>query len=64
MILLQLLIVVVSRRGAVVVYLEMWHYDFEDFLDLRRNTGDERRRTHDMNTATWIPDLFMKRVIA
>ncbi|MBV8660990.1 MAG: ribonucleoside-diphosphate reductase subunit alpha [Candidatus Dependentiae bacterium] len=51
-----------SRRGAVCAYLECWHYDFEDFLDLRRNTGDERRRTHDMNTAAWIPDLFMKRV--
>lgn len=52
-----------SRRGATVAYLEVWHYDFEDFLDLRRNTGDERRRTHDMNTAAWIPDLFMKRVV-
>lgn len=51
-----------SRRGAVCAYLECWHYDFEDFLDLRRNTGDERRRTHDMNTAAWIPDLFMQRV--
>lgn len=51
-----------SRRGAVVAYLECWHYDFEEFLDLRRNTGDDRRRTHDMNTAAWIPDLFMKRV--
>jgi ribonucleoside-diphosphate reductase alpha chain len=51
------------RRGGTVVYLEVWHYDFEDFLDLRRNTGDERRRTHDMNTASWIPDLFMKRVM-
>ncbi len=51
-----------SRRGATVAYLEVWHYDFEDFLDLRRNTGDERRRTHDMNTASWVPDLFMKRV--
>ncbi|MBP6870096.1 ribonucleoside-diphosphate reductase subunit alpha [Candidatus Babeliales bacterium] len=51
-----------SRRGAVCAYLECWHYDFEDFLDLRRNTGDERRRTHDLNTAAWIPDLFMKRV--
>lgn len=51
-----------SRRGAVCAYLESWHYDFEDFLDLRRNTGDERRRTHDLNTAAWIPDLFMKRV--
>lgn len=51
-----------SRRGATVAYLEVWHYDFEDFLDLRRNTGDERRRTHDMNTAAWIPDLFMKRL--
>jgi len=52
-----------SRRGATVVYLETWHMDYEDFLDLRRNTGDERRRTHDINTASWIPDLFMKRVI-
>src|SRR3990167_3781699 len=43
-------------------YLETWHLDIEDFLDLRKNTGDERRRTHDMNTANWIPDLFMKRV--
>jgi len=50
------------RRGATCAYLEAWHYDFEDFLELRRNTGDERRRTHDMNTAAWIPDLFMKRV--
>ncbi len=53
-----------SRRGATCAYLEAWHLDFEDFLDLRRNTGDERRRTHDMNTANWIPDLFMKRVLA
>ena len=53
-----------SRRGAVVGYMESWHYDFEEFLDLRRNTGDDRRRTHDMNTAAWIPDLFMKRVQA
>jgi ribonucleoside-diphosphate reductase alpha chain len=52
------------RRGGTVGYLETWHYDIEDFLDLRRNTGDERRRTHDMNTANWIPDLFMKRVAA
>jgi len=52
-----------SRRGATVAYLEVWHYDFEDFIDLRRNTGDERRRAHDMNTAAWIPDLFMKRVM-
>lgn len=52
-----------SRRGATCAYLETWHYDIEDFLDLRRNTGDDRRRTHDMNTANWIPDLFMKRVI-
>lgn len=52
-----------SRRGASVVYLETWHFDIEDFLDLRRNTGDERRRTHDINTANWIPDLFMKRVM-
>ncbi len=53
-----------SRRGAVVAYMECWHYDFEEFLDLRRNTGDDRRRTHDMNTAAWIPDLFIKRVMA
>ncbi len=51
-----------KRRGATCAYLETWHLDVEDFLDLRRNTGDERRRTHDMNTANWIPDLFMKRV--
>jgi ribonucleoside-diphosphate reductase alpha chain len=51
-----------KRRGATCAYLETWHYDIEEFLDLRRNTGDERRRTHDMNTANWIPDLFMKRV--
>lgn len=50
------------RRGATCVYLENWHYDFEDFLELRKNTGDERRRTHDMDTASWISDLFMKRV--
>lgn len=50
------------RRGAACVYLEMWHADIEDFLELRKNTGDERRRTHDINTANWIPDLFMKRV--
>lgn len=52
-----------SRRGATCAYLETWHLDIEAFLDLRRNTGDERLRTHDMNTANWIPDLFMKRVI-
>ncbi|MGI0100650.1 MAG: ribonucleoside-diphosphate reductase subunit alpha [Candidatus Micrarchaeaceae archaeon] len=51
------------KRGATCAYLEVWHYDIEDFIDLRRNTGDERRRTHDMNTAVWVPDLFMKRVI-
>src|SRR3989338_5405940 len=50
------------RRGATCAYLEVWHYDFEDFLELRKNTGDERRRTHDMNTASWVPVLFMKRV--
>lgn len=50
------------RRGATAVYLENWHYDVEEFLELRKNTGDERRRTHDMNTALWISDLFMKRV--
>ena len=52
-----------KRRGATCAYLETWHLDIEDFLDLRRNTGDDRRRTHDMNTANWIPDLFMKRVV-
>lgn len=51
-----------KRKGAVCAYLETWHLDIEEFLDLRKNTGDERRRTHDMNTANWIPDLFMKRV--
>jgi ribonucleoside-diphosphate reductase alpha chain len=51
-----------KRRGATAVYLENWHLDFEEFLDLRKNTGDERRRTHDTNTASWVPDLFMKRV--
>ena len=51
-----------KRRGATVAYLECWHYDHEDFIHLRKNTGDDRRRTHDMNTAHWIPDLFMKRV--
>ncbi|OGZ04767.1 MAG: ribonucleoside-diphosphate reductase subunit alpha [Candidatus Lloydbacteria bacterium RIFCSPHIGHO2_01_FULL_41_20] len=51
-----------KRRGATCVYLETWHHDIEDFLELRKNTGDERRRTHDINTANWIPDLFMKRV--
>jgi ribonucleoside-diphosphate reductase alpha chain len=51
-----------KRRGATCVYLETWHMDIEEFLDLRKNTGDERRRTHDTNTANWIPDLFMKRV--
>jgi ribonucleoside-diphosphate reductase alpha chain len=50
------------RRGATCVYLETWHLDIEDFLELRKNTGDDRRRTHEMNTANWIPDLFMKRV--
>lgn len=52
------------RRGATVAYLETWHFDIESFLELRKNTGDDRRRTHDMNTANWIPDLFMKRVVA
>ncbi|MBF0256196.1 MAG: ribonucleoside-diphosphate reductase subunit alpha [Gammaproteobacteria bacterium] len=51
-----------KRKGAVCAYLETWHIDIEDFLELRKNTGDERRRTHDMNTANWIPDLFMQRV--
>lgn len=50
------------KRGATCAYLETWHYDIEDFLELRKNTGDERRRTHDMNTSNWIPDLFMQRV--
>ncbi len=50
------------RRGAACVYLETWHFDILDFIELRKNTGDERRRTHDLNTANWIPDLFMKRV--
>jgi ribonucleoside-diphosphate reductase alpha chain len=53
-----------KRKGAVCSYLESWHLDIEEFLELRKNTGDDRRRTHDMNTANWIPDLFMKRVIA
>lgn len=52
-----------KRKGAVCSYLETWHLDIEDFLELRKNTGDDRRRTHDMNTANWIPDLFMKRVM-
>ncbi len=51
-----------KRKGAVCAYLETWHIDIEEFLELRKNTGDERRRTHDMNTANWVPDLFMKRV--
>jgi ribonucleoside-diphosphate reductase alpha chain len=52
-----------KRKGAVCAYLETWHLDIEEFLELRKNTGDERRRTHDMNTANWVPDLFMKRVM-
>jgi ribonucleoside-diphosphate reductase alpha chain len=52
-----------KRKGAVCAYLETWHKDIEEFLELRKNTGDERRRTHDMNTANWVPDLFMQRVI-
>src|SRR5262249_22117185 len=52
-----------KRKGAVCTYIETWHLDIEEFLELRKNTGDDRRRTHDMNTANWIPDLFMKRVI-
>ena len=52
-----------KRKGAVCSYLETWHLDIEDFMELRKNTGDDRRRTHDMNTANWIPDLFMKRVM-
>jgi len=53
-----------KRKGAVCAYLETWHIDIEEFLDLRKNTGDDRRRTHDMNTASWVPDLFMQRVEA
>ncbi|MFZ5660924.1 MAG: ribonucleoside-diphosphate reductase subunit alpha [Pseudomonadota bacterium] len=52
-----------KRKGAVCAYLETWHLDIEEFLELRKNTGDDRRRTHDMNTANWIPDLFMERVM-
>ncbi|MGE0486857.1 MAG: ribonucleoside-diphosphate reductase subunit alpha [Gammaproteobacteria bacterium] len=52
-----------KRKGAMCAYLETWHRDIEEFLDLRKNTGDDRRRTHDMNTANWVPDLFMKRVV-
>ena len=52
-----------KRKGAVCTYLEAWHLDIEEFLELRKNTGDDRRRTHDMNTANWIPDLFMRRVM-
>ena len=52
-----------KRKGAVCAYLETWHMDIEEFLELRKNTGDDRRRTHDMNTANWVPDLFMKRVV-
>ena len=52
-----------KRKGAVCAYLETWHLDIEEFLELRKNTGDDRRRAHDMNTANWIPDLFMKRVM-
>ncbi len=51
-----------KRKGALCVYLETWHLDIEEFIELRKNTGDDRRRTHDINTANWIPDLFMKRV--
>ncbi len=53
-----------KRKGAVCAYLENWHLDIEEFIELRKNTGDDRRRTHDMNTAVWIPDLFMERVMA
>ena len=53
-----------KRKGALCAYMETWHVDIEEFLELRKNTGDDRRRTHDMNTANWIPDLFMKRVYA
>lgn len=52
-----------KRKGAMCAYLETWHLDIEEFLDLRKNTGDDRRRTHDMNTANWVPDLFMKRMM-
>jgi len=52
-----------KRKGAVCAYLESWHLDLEEFLELRKNTGDDRRRTHDMNTANWVPDLFMRRVV-
>ncbi|HET6599827.1 MAG TPA: ribonucleoside-diphosphate reductase subunit alpha, partial [Burkholderiaceae bacterium] len=52
-----------KRKGAVCAYLETWHLDIEEFLELRKNTGDDRRRTHDMNTANWVPDLFMRRVM-
>jgi ribonucleoside-diphosphate reductase alpha chain len=52
-----------KRKGAVCAYLETWHIDVEEFIELRKNTGDDRRRTHDMNTANWIPDLFMQRVV-
>src|SRR5690606_36441214 len=51
-----------KRKGAVCAYLEAWHADIDEYLDLRKNTGDHRRRTHDMNTAVWVPDLFMQRV--
>ena len=51
-----------KRKGAVCSYMEVWHYDIQEFVDLRKNTGDERRRTHDMHTAAWVPDLFMQRV--
>ena len=53
-----------KRKGAVCAYLETWHIDIEEFLDLRKNTGDDRRRTHDMNTANWVPDEFLRRVEA
>ncbi|HYA65683.1 MAG TPA: ATP cone domain-containing protein, partial [Burkholderiaceae bacterium] len=53
-----------KRKGAVCCYLETWHLDIEEFLELRKNTGDDRRRTHDMNTANWVPDVFLKRVLA
>src|SRR5699024_6879561 len=53
-----------KRKGAVAAYLEIWHADIDEFFDLRKNTGDERRRTHDLHTAVWLPDLFMERVEA
>jgi ribonucleoside-diphosphate reductase alpha chain len=53
-----------KRKGAMCAYMEVWHLDYEQFLELKKNTGDERRRAHDINTASWIPDLFMKRMLS